>query len=130
MDYSLDISEELDSKFAKLAKKNKKQLKIIDKKIRQILKDPYHFQNLRGDMQGAYRVHIDKSFVLTYEIDEKKKTIRVNPKKKALVNTIIHEELHRQFPNKPEKWIYKKADQKEKKMSIRQQIRLLLKYKK
>lgn len=77
MDYSLDISEELDSKFAKLAKKNKKQLKIIDKKIRQILKDPYHFKNLRGDMHGAYRVHIDKSFVLTYEIDEKKNVVRL-----------------------------------------------------
>ena len=72
-----DISEELDSKFAKLAKKNKKQLKIIDKKIRQILKDPYHFKNLRGDMYGAYRVHIDKSFVLTYEIDEKKNVVRL-----------------------------------------------------
>lgn len=77
MDYSLDISEELDSKFAKLSKKNKKQLKTIDKKIQQILKSPYHFKNLRGDMHGAYRVHIGKSFVLTYEIDEKKSVVRL-----------------------------------------------------
>jgi len=77
MDYSLDISEELDSKFAKLSKKNKKQLKTIDNKIQQILKSPYHFKNLRGDMHGAYRVHIGKSFVLTYEIDEKKSVVRL-----------------------------------------------------
>ena len=31
MNYSLDISEVLDNKFAKLAKKNKKQLRILDK---------------------------------------------------------------------------------------------------
>ena len=77
MNYSLDISEVLDNKFAKLAKKNKKQLRILDKKIQQILKDPYHFKNLRGDMHDAYRVHIGKSFVLTYEIDEKKMVVRL-----------------------------------------------------
>lgn len=64
------------------------------------------------------------------DIDYEKKEIRINPKKRALVNTIIHEELHKRFPNKPEKWIYKKAAEKEKKMSIKQQIGLLIKYKK
>lgn len=73
---------------------------------------------------------IDKKMKFSGEIDFDKKTIRVNPRKKALVNTIIHEELHKQFPNKTEKWVYKKADEKEKKMGIQQQIRLLLKYKK
>ena len=76
MEYQLQISEELDKVFSKLAKKNKKQLKIIHKKIDQILENPYHFKPLRGDMHGARRVHIDSSFVLTYEIDEEKKLIR------------------------------------------------------
>lgn len=77
MEYQLQVSEELDAAFSKLAKKNKKQLQIIDKKIQQILSNPYHFKPLRGDMHGARRVHIDKSFVLIYEIDEARKLIRL-----------------------------------------------------
>ena len=77
MEYILDISEEADKKFAKLKNKSKKQLEIIDKKIKQILKNPYHFKPLRGDMHGSRRVHIDKSFVLIYEIDENKKVVRI-----------------------------------------------------
>ena len=63
--------------FQNLSRKTKKQLGILDKKIQQIIKDPYHFKNLRGDMHGAYRVHIGKSFVLTYEINEKKRVVRL-----------------------------------------------------
>ena len=77
MEYRLQISEELDKVFSKLAKKNKTQLQIINKKIDRILQNPYHFKPLRGDMHGARRVHIDTSFVLTYEIDEEKKLIRL-----------------------------------------------------
>ena len=77
MNYVLDISEEADKKFKKLQSKNKKQLEIIEKKVAQILQNPYHFKPLRGDMHGARRVHIDKSFVLLYEIDEKQKIIRI-----------------------------------------------------
>ncbi len=77
MGYKLEISEDLEKNFAKLAKKNKKQLEIISKKVEQILENPYHFKPLRGDMHGARRVHIDKSFVLTYEIDEIRKTVRL-----------------------------------------------------
>lgn len=77
MGYALDISEEADKKFQKLKKKNKKQLEIINKKVRQIIGNPYHFKPLRGDMHGARRVHIDKSFILTYEIKEKAKVIRI-----------------------------------------------------
>ncbi|MFH1276060.1 MAG: type II toxin-antitoxin system mRNA interferase toxin, RelE/StbE family [Candidatus Woesearchaeota archaeon] len=77
MEYHFQVSEELDKTFSKLSKKNKKQLQIINKKIQQILDNPYHFKPLRGDMHGARRVHIDKSFVLTYEVDEEKKLIRL-----------------------------------------------------
>ncbi len=77
MTYNLEISEELERKFTKLAKKNKKQLEIINKKVKQILENPYHFKPLSGDMHGARRVHIDKSFVLTYEIDEGRKMVKL-----------------------------------------------------
>jgi len=75
--YSLAIKPNVDKIFSKLRKKNPKQLQITFKKIKQIIKNPYHFKPLKGDMHGARRVHIDKSFVLIYEIDEKKKIVRL-----------------------------------------------------
>ena len=77
MTYSLEVSEELNRKFEKLSKKDKKQLEIIDKKVNHILENPYHFKPLSGDMHGSRRVQIDKSFVLTYEIDENKKVVKL-----------------------------------------------------
>ena len=77
MEYSLVISEELRKKFSKLAKKNKKQILIIHKKVEEIRENPYHFKPLRGDMHGSRRVHIDKSFVLTYEVNEEDKVVRL-----------------------------------------------------
>ena len=77
MGYKLDIPEKLDSIFMKLAKKDKLQLEIIKRKIDKILENPYQFKPLRGDMKGVRRVHIGKSFVLTYEILENKKVVRL-----------------------------------------------------
>ena len=77
MVYKLDIPEKLDLIFDKLTKKDKKQLEIINRKIDKILENPYQFKPLRGDMKGARRVHIGKSFVLTYEILENKKVVRL-----------------------------------------------------
>ena len=45
--YSISIKEELDRKFQKLSKKNKKQLDIIFKKIEEICKNPNHYKNTR-----------------------------------------------------------------------------------
>jgi len=75
--YSLAIKPNVDKIFSKISKKNPRQLQIIFKKIKQIVENPYHFKPLRGDMYGARRVHIGKSFVLVYEIDEKKKVVRL-----------------------------------------------------
>jgi mRNA interferase RelE/StbE/toxin YoeB len=77
MSYKLAISIEADKKFKKLKKKAKKRLQIINKKVQEILQNPHHFKPLRGDMKGARRVHINKSFVLVYEIDEKKKLVKI-----------------------------------------------------
>jgi len=75
--YSLATKPNVDKIFSKLKKKNPKQLHIIFKKIEQIVENPYHFKPLKGDMKGARRVHIDKSFVLIYEVNEKNKVIKI-----------------------------------------------------
>jgi len=77
MKYELDISDKLDKVFGKLARKDRKQLLIIHKKVEEIRENPYHFKPLKGDMHGARRVHMGKSFVLTYEIDESKRVVRL-----------------------------------------------------
>jgi YafQ family addiction module toxin component len=76
MKYTLEIANDVDKKFSKLAKKDRKQLESINKKIIQIQENPCHYKPLRGDMHGSRRVHIG-SFVLTYEIEEKNKIIRI-----------------------------------------------------
>ena len=77
MNYLLDISTKAEKVFSKLRNKNLKHMKIINKKIIQIRINPYHFKPLRGDLHGSRRVHIDKHFVLVYEIDEKNKVVRI-----------------------------------------------------
>ena len=77
MAYSLEVEEHTERKFRKLAKKDKAQLEIINRKIQEILENPYQFKPLRGDMHGARRVHIGKSFVLIYEVEEDRKLVRI-----------------------------------------------------
>lgn len=67
--YSLEIKPELDSKFEKLAKKNKEQFEIIINKVTEILENPHRYKNLRAPMNHLKRVHIDKHFVLIFSIN-------------------------------------------------------------
>ena len=71
--FDYDFSDELRFKIRKLIKKDKKKADIIYKKINQIiscdLKSINHYKNLRGNMKALKRVHIDKSFVLTFKVD-------------------------------------------------------------
>lgn len=41
----------------------------------EILEDPHHYKPLQYEMQGLRRVHIDKSFVLVFEIVESEKKV-------------------------------------------------------
>ncbi|MBI4168021.1 MAG: type II toxin-antitoxin system mRNA interferase toxin, RelE/StbE family [Candidatus Aenigmarchaeota archaeon] len=73
--YTLTNRLNVDEIFRKLSRKNPKQLEIISKKVEDILHDPYRFKPLSGIMKGFRRAHIDKSYVLTYSIDEENKTV-------------------------------------------------------
>ena len=46
-----------------------KQYEIICKKRDEILKNPVRYKNLSYDLSGKKRVHIDKHFVLIFEVD-------------------------------------------------------------
>ena len=73
--YSLEIKPELDKKLAKLFKKNRKQYEIIMKKAQEIIQSPQHYKNLRTPLEFLKEVHIDKHFVLTFSVDENRKTV-------------------------------------------------------
>ena len=73
--YCLKIKEEVDRIFKRLIKKNPKQLQIINKKISEILTEPYGYKFLRKPLQGFNRVHIDKHFVLVFKINREKEMI-------------------------------------------------------
>ena len=71
--FSFDLSDELKFKIKKLVKKDKKKVEIINKKIKEIInctpETVQHYKNLRYDLKEFKRVHIDKSFVLTFRVD-------------------------------------------------------------
>ena len=73
--YRLAIKESLDKKFKSLQKKDKEMLRLIDRKVQDILKDPYRFKPLRKPLQNKRRVHVGGAFVLIYEINEGEKTV-------------------------------------------------------
>jgi mRNA interferase RelE/StbE len=73
--YKLAVKESLDKKFKKLQKKDKEMLRLIARKVQDILVDPYRFKPLRRPLQNKRRVHIGGSFVLIYEVKEKERLI-------------------------------------------------------
>ena len=65
------------SEFLKDLKKIKSNFEIkkrLDKKIKEILENPYHYKPLRNVFKNKRRTHIG-SFVLIFEIDEQNKLI-------------------------------------------------------
>ena len=73
--YKLAIKENLDRKFKKLKKKDRELLVLIDRKVREILDNPYRFKPLRKPLQNKRRVHVGGSFVLIYEINKDEKIV-------------------------------------------------------
>ena len=72
-----------------------------------------------------YTVEIDNKMHAMGEYDEQGH-IKLNLKKGDVVNTVIHEKLHANHPNMTEKEVYKKSDEIESKMSLREMAHELL----
>ena len=79
MPLNFTYSDEFKEKIAKLVKKDPNRAEIIRKKMHQIINsDEFtieHFKNLKKPKQHLKRVHIDKSFVLTFHFDKENKHI-------------------------------------------------------
>ena len=58
-----------------MCRKNPVLRNALEKKMNEILENPHHYKPLRYDLAGERRVHILKSFVLKFEINENIKTV-------------------------------------------------------
>ncbi|MBU2634124.1 MAG: type II toxin-antitoxin system RelE/ParE family toxin [Nanoarchaeota archaeon] len=75
MNYSYVLHLKCKKEIDKICKKNNILEKSLRKKMKEILENPYHYKPLKYNFSGERRVHIMKSFILKYKIDEERKTI-------------------------------------------------------
>ena len=75
MSYSLIVSEDCEKRMIKLCGKNPVLEHALKNKIKEILQNPQHYKPLKYNLTGEKRVHIMKSFVLKFKINENTKTV-------------------------------------------------------
>ena len=75
--YAYELRESLERELKKIARKSPELVRAISKKITEITNnvDASHYKNLRKPLQHLKRVHINKSFVLVFSVDELQKHI-------------------------------------------------------
>ncbi|MFO7967356.1 MAG: type II toxin-antitoxin system mRNA interferase toxin, RelE/StbE family [Archaeoglobaceae archaeon] len=74
--YKYYIERKLKKKLKKISKKDKKFYEIVINKIEEIIENPSHYKPLRYNLKALRRVHVDKSFVIIFEIDEENEIVR------------------------------------------------------
>lgn len=72
--YAKDIEEKLDKALERLRRRDPELFRALDKKIEEILANPYHYKPLKKPMQNCRRVHIGK-FVLVFQVNEAEKVV-------------------------------------------------------
>ena len=73
--YSIEINPSCQKDIDKLCKKNPVLRESLEKKMNEIIQNPQHYKPLKYDLAGERRVHILKSFVLKFEINEQNKIV-------------------------------------------------------
>ena len=73
--YSIEINPSCQKDIDKLCKKNPVLRESLEKKMNEIIQNPQHYKPLKYDLAGERRVHIMKSFVLKFEINEQNKIV-------------------------------------------------------
>ena len=78
--YDFRLTDELKVKIKKIIKKDKKKVEIINKKIKEIINNDSitinRYKNLKYELKDLKRVHIDKHFVLVFNVENKNNLIR------------------------------------------------------
>ena len=79
MPFDYEFSDKLKDIIQKLRRQDSRRTEILHKKVKQIINSDEltieHYKNLKYGLSGGKRVHIDKSFVLTFKYERVKKFI-------------------------------------------------------
>jgi YafQ family addiction module toxin component len=86
--YNIDIKPSCQKEIDKLCKKDAELREALEKKMNAIVENPQHYKPLKYDLTGERRVHIMKSFVLKFEINEGAKTV-------SFISLSHHDEAYR-----------------------------------
>lgn len=73
--YDIKVRGHVDKIFAKMRKRERHNLEIIYKKLEEVCENPRKFKPLNVPMQNLRRLHVLKSFVITFSIDDSTHTI-------------------------------------------------------
>lgn len=73
--YSLETKPSCQESINKLSKKIPQLRKALENKVKEIILNPNHYKPLRNELAGERRVHLLKSFVLIFEVNENTKTV-------------------------------------------------------
>lgn len=84
------------------------------------MKELRHFTKVKNKELNDWKIKEDKKHGYFGTTDYRKRTITLNPKRGDLVDTIIHENLHKAHPDWEEKKVINEAKKREKNLSIRQ----------
>ena len=68
--YELALRKTVERTFSKLSKKDPGLMRAVSRKVDEILEDPQRYKNLRRPLQHLKRVHIEKSFIMVFSVDE------------------------------------------------------------
>lgn len=75
MSYAMKVTPSCQRSIDKACKKNATLSEALRKKMNEILANPAHYKPLRYDLAGERRVHILKSFVLKFSINETERIV-------------------------------------------------------
>ncbi len=74
--YRFEIKPTLEKKLVKIKKKDSALFVDVREKIKEVIENPQHYKPLRYDLKGLRRVHVKRSFVLIFEVDENDRIVR------------------------------------------------------
>lgn len=76
MAYGISVHPKCQEEIKKLSKKNPVLEEALKKKMSEIVENPQHYKPLKYSLAEEKRVHIMKSFVLRFEVDEANKIVK------------------------------------------------------
>jgi YafQ family addiction module toxin component len=77
MSYSLAFHPNCQKEILKACKKYSALKEALEKKIKEICDNPARFKPLKHEYQGKRRVHIMKSFVLLFSVEQNSRTVNL-----------------------------------------------------